>query len=524
MKRPNSRRVPGADHTAGESEDVQASRSVFNDPIFARTQRYVLAVYHEGGFELAEYAENPLILALPTFVNLEGTLRALAEHFAVACPEGCGAWPKEHRLMSIGRIDRLLIILPIHISLLEWMHVALRNHYGPINPTIDIHRHMQDAYNRIQSGKPGVIADLVEGHAACRALVGMSGTGKSTAVRLALSLFPPVIRHTEFRGIPCRFRQLVWIYVTCPANGSVKSFLKSILRWVDEHLDTHYLDEMQVRDSSDDYGIKVDVVLRRHFAGVLVIDEFQNLLRAAASTELLDTVVNLLNSRCCCMMVLGTPETEAIIKTRLRLARRVSSDGYEVMAPLSDDKVYKGFADKVLALNFLKKPITDPERVKAALLDHSAGLPALIKLLARLVQYMAIETKREQFTPELLEKVQQELLEPLTGVVKALRAQDSKALSHYVDILHGEAAQVHRRAMSRPNEKENKGIDDEVRSQTFASAVASLLPLGFTHSDADLRVSEVLRDMPALTSYGVVLEVLQRRELSRSPTAPPSAD
>jgi hypothetical protein len=523
MKRPTAHRPSQSGDAAHVTGRVQGPADIFCDPIFACTHQYVDAVPHDSVLELPEYANNALILALPPFVDLEGTLDALRRHFAVSYPDGCRTWSKERRLMAIGRIERLLIILPVHFTLLTWIHTALRNHYQRYRPGIDYHLIMQESYEKVQKGEPGVIADLVEGHAACRALVGMSGTGKSTAMRLMLSLFSPVIRHKDVRNPECRFRQLVWIYITCPANGSVMTFLKDILKWVDYHLDTHHLEEMRARDTSGDYVAKIIVVLRTHFTGLLVIDEFQNLLRAAASTELLDTVVNLLNSGCACMMVMGTPEIERVVRTRLRLARRASNDGYEILEPLRAGEVYETFVNEVLALNYLTKPVHNPRRVKAAILELSAGLPALIKLLPRLAQYMAIETGGEQITPKLLTQVRDELLGPLSGILKALLEKDSTALASCVDVLCGAVDQAHRDAMNQAIGTGSENIHEQMRNQIFASAVSSLLALGATQSDADQWVSQVLRKKPGLTAHGVVLEVLRRVERSQSPTAPPKS-
>lgn len=520
MRRLNSRRLPETTGAVSGPDKPEVPLSIVDDPIFAYTQLYVDAVYHDSDLELPEYADNPLILALPAFTDRKAALEGLSCHFAVSHAKECTTWSAERRIMAIGRIDRLLLVLPVHVTLLAWMHTALRNHYVRINPVANPHRDLQTAYERVQGGKPGVVGDLVEGHAACRALVGMSGTGKSTAMKLILSLFPPVIQHTTFRGAPCRFRQLVWVYVMCPANGSVMAFFKDILTFVDERLDLHLRDEMLASARSQDYVNKITTVLRRWFAGVLVIDEFQNLLKAAASTELLDSVVNLLNSRCCCMMVMGTPETEGIIKTRLRLARRVASDGYEVMVPLAAGAVYEGFSREILALHFLRKPIANLKAVQSVILELSAGLPALVKLIPRLAQYMAIETGCEQITPRFLRQVQRELLAPLVDMTTALRNHDSKALALYVDMVSGETSSAHLRGMAKVTTGTTE-LHSRILRQTFAAAVASLLELGFTEGDADYWVNLILKEGPGMTAASVTGEVLRRTASRQSPTKPP---
>lgn len=494
-------------------EDAVPLRIV-EDPILARQQLFVEAEYHDPGDELEEYRNNPLILALPPFTDEGKIMKALSRHFSVAHPPECRTWSDERRIMAVGRIDRLLVILPVHSMLLNWMHSAFRSQYARSDPSRNLHVDINAAYRRVQSGEPGVIADLVEDHAACRALVGLSGTGKTTAVKIILSLFPPIIQHKSFRGVSCQFRQLVWVFVTAPANGSVMTFLRGILLSIDLHLGTSYRNEMKARSYVGDYIEKVVIVLTRYYTGLLIIDEFQNVLKAAAKTELMDMLINLLNSRCCSVLLLGTPDGMALLRTRLRLMRRATSYGYEELMPFEAGEPWNKFATEHLELDFLKKgPPSGKVKVEliSTLLSESAGMPAFAKQSARVTQYEGIVSKREALTVDLMQCATRNALSPLGGMIAALKSGNPRLMAKYADMCAEGADRAHEHALAGVRARAINDGCDGIDAEVFAEAMSSLVYLRIPENDAEKLVLKVMSDSPGLASEAVVRDALRVR-------------
>jgi len=513
-KRPVPTRARSKSGSGGRRPEDGVPLRIVEDPILARQQLFVDAEYHNAIDEIEEYRNNLLILALPPFTDEEKILKALARHFSVSHPPECRTWSNERRIMAVGRIDRLFVILPVHSMLLNWVHSALRNQYVRSDPARNPHVDMNEAYRRVQRGEPGVIADLVEDHAACRALVGVSGTGKTTAVKIILSLFPPIIQHESFRGVSCRFRQIVWVFVTAPANGSVMAFLRGILLWVDLHLGTGYLEEMKASANIGEYIAKVIVVLTRYYTGLLVIDEFQNVLKAAAKTELLDMLINLLNSRCCAVLLLGTPDGMTLLKTRLRLARRATSDGYDEVKPFVAGPVWDKFAGEILEKDFLRKgPVCSRTKtaLSATLLSESAGLAALAKQSARVTQYEGIVSGREALTVDLMQQATRHSLSSLSGMVAALKSGDHKLMERYADMCVGDADRAHEHALAAARMQAVGGGSDEIDTEVFAEAMSSLIYLRIPETEAEKLVLKVMSNSPGLASEAVVREALRIR-------------
>lgn len=357
------------------------------DDIFRNVCPSVEAVYHSSSLELQEHGENPLILALPPFGPLKPILNGMAMAFNVPHTQLYRNWPIDRKILAISRISQVLVLQAELVELLSWSHTAMRHRYSGLVPTRSLRKRVQENYALVQAGSPRPICLPGDSHALSRSVFGVSGAGKTTLAKMVLSTFPMIVEHREYEGVPARFVQVVWVFVSCPANGSVMTLMKGILHWFDLYLGTYYVKEVSTRSNTTDYILKVEDVLRRHFVGLLVIDEIQFALKAADKTQLIDFLTNLLNSNNCTFILLGTPEARKYMVRSFRTTRRSSSDGAIEMNPFSMGDLWKRLASAIISIDFLPIPPSDSEEIVRVLHEVSAGLPAFAKLAWKLTQY-----------------------------------------------------------------------------------------------------------------------------------------
>lgn len=73
-------------------------------------------------------------------------------------------------------------------------------------------------------------------------MIEMSGVGKTTAVERVLSHYPQCITHTNYKDNPFYIKQVVWMKLDCPYDGSIKGLCLSFFNELDRILDTNYSD------------------------------------------------------------------------------------------------------------------------------------------------------------------------------------------------------------------------------------------------------------------------------------------
>ena len=470
----------------------------------------VTAVYHDNQLELPENCDNPLILALPPFVDMKAILNGMSMAFTVVHAPGAREWPLERRLLGIDRVSDVLVLTAAHLRMLDWLHIALRHRYRGLIPTRSLQTLAQENYESSQSGTPKPISSAGDSHAECMSGLGVSGAGKTTLAKMILSMFPMIIEHRRFRGIEARFAQVVWLLVSCPPNGSVLTLMKGILHWFDLHLGTYYVKEVKSGANTTDYITKVDDVLRRHVTGVLVIDEIQFAMKSAEKTQLMGFLTNLLNSNHCTFVLLGTPDAKRYVVTSLRNARRVISGGFIELDPFSVDDDWRRIATGIIQIDFLPQAPAKPDEIINVLNELSAGLPAFAKLAWKLTQYTGLRGAQDRVTPTLMRKAVKDGFGPVEGLLDALRSRDYIALAKCEDLATAEVESVRSR-MELERERRMLRYDyrhDEFTA-TFVSCVAILLEMGRTRIEAEALVRRILSDDPGLSSVQVIHTALR---------------
>jgi hypothetical protein len=519
-------------HIVQPSEDNSVGSKIFSmETVFNDSSDYrVKAFYRDPMMELPEYRECPLILALPPYRNRLEMAAALRGLYELPHDESCRTWPVEMRLLALSRIPRNVITLPVQMKLLDWMHQQIRAHYYVTSAECSP-RNLQEKYLAQQAGVYQILEPPKPAHSSSLLLLGLSGVGKSTNTRLALSQFPRVIVHEEFNGKRFLCVQIVWIYVTCPHNSSISSLCRFILAWVDYHLGTTYRTDMEPgRWNSADYVEKVGLVLLHHKVGLLVIDEIQNALRKQEEREMLDLLVNMLNMNACPMLALGTPETALIAPKKLRLVRRIG--GHEVgIDPFEEGKDVPCARDRdwylksLTRLDFLPVPFSDSQGVYDALMTCSAGIPAFLTLAWMLTQYLGLTSGKEQVTPSLVFAATKDTFRMVKGLLTAIRKKDLRKLALIGDVAIKEVREHLGKWLTEESSAEyHQACENQQETVAFYKALSTLLNLGIGQGDAELGIATAQRESPKADAKELVRRVLERHRAPPFENKSPSPD
>src|SRR6185312_5186822 len=164
------------------------------------------------------------------------------------------------------------------------------------------------------------------------AIVGCGGTGKSTTIEKILQSLPQVITHVSYKDQDFIMRQLVWLKLDCPRNGSLRELCANFFRAADEILSTQY--EHRYAGSShrslETLIAGMARVAANHCLGLIAIDEIQDLSEARSGGDI--TMVNFFvhfeNAIGVPFALIGTQDAIPLLSGQFRQTRRVSEQGY----------------------------------------------------------------------------------------------------------------------------------------------------------------------------------------------------
>ena len=227
------------------------------------------------------------------------------------------------------------------------------------------------------------IQDGVIGGSDSFTLLGLSGIGKSTAIKRAIELIAPnLVIETDNAS-----KIAPVIIVQTPYDCSVKGLLLEILRAVDELLDTsYYKNSIRAKATTDALiGAVANVCL--HSVGLLVLDEFQNVC-GKNGNNLLGVLLNLINASGVSVAMVGTLETKAFFSNAtFQLSRR--SLGLEYTNLNLDDYFYE-LCKTLTKYLYVKNDFTLTDEMVNWLYTHSQGITSVVISLIKDAQEIAI--------------------------------------------------------------------------------------------------------------------------------------
>lgn len=395
--------------------------------------RQVDAVYIPSNLE--EFEGNPLIEALPSMWDekqvikmLNGQIDFKESHLALS--------PKE-RFLKIQAALKSFVTLDVHLQLEEMLAIAIRSGLQSRNPYFKEYwakRKTEVVRFDQYADQYDYEDDDISWTAAGFTVVGMSGVGKSRSILRILNLYPQIINHRRYLEKIFTLRQLVWLKIECPQNGSRVALCKSFLRAVDAILKTDYYMET---GSVEDYLEALATVAANHFLGILVIDEVQRLRLAKSGDDkqMLNFFVKLINEIGVPVVLVGTYKAISVISTEFAQMRRsAGQSGDLVWHRMEKDDQWDLFVEALWKCQYLKTKTPLDQKLKDALYDESQGITDFAVKIYGFAQRRAMDTDSEKITVSIIRSVAKDHLNIPRAVLNALKSGDTKVLQEFEDV------------------------------------------------------------------------------------------
>ena len=267
-------------------------------------------------------------------------------------------------------------------------------------------------------------------------IIGVSGVGKSTAVESILNLYPQVILHKEYKGLPLHAKQIVWLKLDCPHDGSRGELCYRFFKAVDDLVGTEYLDQYKKSRITIDSMLTLMQRIAQEFSlGLLVVDEVQHLsLAKGGSDAMLNFFVTLENTIGVPVVLIGTSKALPLLQGQFRQARRASGHGALIWNRMKKERSWITFVQSIWKYQWIRDEVKLTPQMLDVVYEETQGIIVLAVALYVLIQEDAIQSARETFTIEDIRRISRERMSLVQPMLEALRKNDQKEIDKYEDI------------------------------------------------------------------------------------------
>lgn len=223
-------------------------------------------------------------------------------------------------------------------------------------------------YNDVFNGTRGVIGGLDSFR-----ITGFSGVGKTSSIQRCIE----VITKNKIISIVEDNRDIIpFLLIECPADGSFKSLLFSILEKIDKTIGTDYFHINKHKSITTDYlMIVVSVVLINH-VGVLIIDEVERVANnSVKGTTLINYLTQLVNQTNISICFIGNESCNSYFSLKEYLGRRTVGLNLE---RLNYDDEFFSFLKKLFEYQYTVEKVKFSSALAQCFYKYSNGTVAIL--------------------------------------------------------------------------------------------------------------------------------------------------
>lgn len=371
------------------------------------------------------YRGNPFIEALPRYDTIEKISAAIRR-----VPPYEDQWrrlPDAQRLESLPTLRQLYVPRNQDIDIFRRLYSELYASYhgrGVSDP-----HYFQKVVRQNEDSPPDVITNGALAYSsASLPIIGLSGSGKTSAVSSYLNAIPVAIRHARYKRRPFLTTQMPWIRLTCPSDGSPKTLCAQFFYAMDAPLDTRYAERfIKERSSASGRLGHIRRLAALHGVGVVVIDNLENLapLGLNGFDGMMNFIFDIMDTLRVVVVLVGTYEIQPFITKSLREIRRVCDLGWLPWDRLEGSDLNR-YIETLWKFQYTRSVTKLTPELFDAMVHESVGIPGIATPLYKLVQERAITTRgkngTEIITPALIHSVASDHFAVLDKPLKAIRS------------------------------------------------------------------------------------------------------
>ena len=302
------------------------------------------------------------------------------------------------KLQTISILQSIRFPLPFTPDLEYEMYRALCESYASRHQFYDPNAPLKIlAFNRDEITYGKLIANQSSASVRGFALIGNSGSGKSSAIDMLVSHYPQVIDHPSSSA---KIRQIVYLVVNCPPNSNFQQLYVSIAAEIDKALGltNNYWEDKVARVSGLDkkYTI-IKRLIEAYGVGIIIFDEIQQLAFKGINSNTFESLLTLSNETKVAIAAVGTEDALNKMFPNERTARRVGSF-IDASAYCYNIEFFTILVRNLCNYYWFDKPLILSNDVIQALYKYSNGI---IAHLITIYTYMNVEYVKAKVKPDI---------------------------------------------------------------------------------------------------------------------------